>query len=219
MPVMPAVSGDIASTALVMSALDPEKAQQMFTPANFPNDRQPQAVRRAYIEVQLQRLLAKARAGKCNEAVPGLDTLGDEDKNLGFTFNTFGSLMKAPHFQFYKGAIAFACGDQKDARKTWSKLSKPGDSIMSADDVFPYLALLNLGGADAKQRIAAAIGTLKSRLSAADPAADLIYAQGMLLVASGAREEGSALLEQSSKASNPMVQYLSLVALRDIPRK
>jgi hypothetical protein len=41
----------------------------------------------------------------------------------------------------------------------------------------------------------------------------------VLSVASGKRKEGLALLEQSASAPDPLVQYLSLVALKDLIQK
>lgn len=217
LPVPPAASGDIASTALIRSILQPDQAASMFTPGNFPKEKQPDAVRRAYIEVQLQRLLSMAGSHRCGDALAGLVTLGDEDGNLAFTLYGFGSYMKAPHFQYFEGVIAALCGDERAARKFWSKLPKPGP-VMSAEDAFSWLALLRTNSEEAKPKMAAAIETLTKRLSAGESSGDLVFAAGVLLVAAGQREQGSALLERAARAPEPMVQYLSLAALRGVSR-
>jgi tetratricopeptide (TPR) repeat protein len=215
----PSDSIAFANAALIRSASESSEAASMFTADKFPREKQPDVIRRAWIEVQLQRVLTLARAGKCDDALPGLETLGDEDENLRFTVYGFGGFMKAPHFQYYRGVIESICGDEKAAKKTWSKLSKPTDSIMSVEDVFPYLALLNSGASEAKQKIAAALANVKSRVSSKGSNPDLIYAEAVLSVASGKRKEGLALLEQSASAPDPLVQYLSLVALKDLIQK
>ena len=122
--------------------------------------------------------------------------------------------MKAPHFQYYRGVIEASCGDEKAARRTWNRLPRPSDSIASAEDAFPYLAMLRSGNAEAKQKIAAALETLKKRTSTGEPGADLLFVEGSLLLASGRKDEGLALLERTASATDPFVQYLSLIALQ-----
>ncbi|MGO9097582.1 MAG: DUF5107 domain-containing protein [Bryobacteraceae bacterium] len=218
-PSGPAISGEarrqLADRALVRSALDSDGAGALFTAGNFPEEKQPDAVRRAYVEVQLQRLLARASAEKCNEAMAGLDRLGAEDRSLAFTFHGFDAFMKAPHFQYYMGVIESACGAKKAAEKRWGKLSKTGEAIDSADSVFPYLAGWRVGASDARQKITAAVEAVRSKMPADGSRMDLVFAQGMLQLAAGQGEEGAALLEKSAKAADPLIQYLSLVALRE----
>jgi tetratricopeptide (TPR) repeat protein len=218
-PATPADSIAMANVALVRSTLDAGGALSLFTPTNFPREKQPDAVRRAYAEVRLQWVLGAARAGKCGEAIPRLETIGDEDKALGFTFYGLGQFMKAPHFQYYVGVVQFMCGGEKEAKKTWGRIPKAGASVASAEDVFPYLVLRNIAGTDAKQKIAAAIEDLKGRIAAGDANPELFYAEGELLIAAGRRDEGLALLGQSSKAPDPMIQYLSLTAININGRK
>lgn len=205
---------DIATVALLRSVTQADQAAGMFTAEAFPKEKQPDSVRRAYIEVQLQRVVAMARAHNCGDAMAAVEKLGDEDQNLSFTLYGFGAFMKAPHFQYYRGVIEASCGDEKAARKTWSKLPKPADSITSAEDAFPYLAMLRSGNAEAKQKIVATLETLKKRTSAGEPSVDLLFVQGSLLVASGRKDEGLALLERTASATDPFVQYLSLAALQ-----
>jgi len=210
--------GDVAGRALVESATDPAAAAALFTTANFPKDKQPDAVRRAYIEVQLQRLLERARAGKCGEAMPILETLGDEDKNLPFTLYGFGSFMKSGHFQYNLGIVESICGAGKAARKRWSKLSRNSEPIDSADYAYPFLSAKSLGESNAEARIDAALKILKK--AAPDDSRPVpIFAQGALLIAAGKREEGEALLRKSLQDGDSFVQYLSLTVLREASRK
>jgi tetratricopeptide (TPR) repeat protein len=213
-PALQPASADIATLALLRSVTQADEAARMFTAEAFPKEKQPDAVRRAYIEVQLQRVLAMARDHKCSDAVPALDTLGEEDENLPFTLYGFGAFMKAPHFEYYRGVIEAACGDEKAAKKTWGKLPKPSEAIASAEDVFPYLALLRTGNPEAKQKVAAAIESLKKKTLTGEPNRDLLLVEGSLLLASGHKDEGTALLERTASATNPFVQYLSLAALQ-----
>jgi tetratricopeptide (TPR) repeat protein len=213
--------GSLTDRALVQSASDPEGARALFTAESFPKDKQPEAVRRAYIEVQLQRLLVNAHDGKCGEALAGIERIDAEDKGLPFTFYGFAALMKAPHFQYFLGVIESTCGAGQAARKRWSKLSKTAGPIDSVESVFPYLASHGLGESDAvqkseaMQKIAAALQAVTAKVPADGSRLDLVFAQGVLQVAAGRHEEGAALLQKSAKATDPLLRYLSLVALRE----
>src|SRR5207247_2691616 len=95
----------------------------VFTARVFAAEKQPEEVRRAYIEVQLQRLMAAAaQPGQCAGVLESIEKLGDEDKSLPFTFRGFGNYMKLAHFQFYVGEVMAACGQTKDGRKRWEKV-------------------------------------------------------------------------------------------------
>ncbi len=205
-------SPDLAGSALLKSPIDPDTAAGLFNEKSFPKAKQPDAVRRAYIEVQLQRLLALAHAGKCTEAVPGLETLGDEDPNLPFTFSSFSSFMKASHFQYYMGVVESICGGEKAARKRWIKISRSNDPIDSDDYIFPYFAAKRLGESDAGTRIEAALRELKNRPT-------LVFAQGALLMIAGKSVEGSALLQKALHDGDPFVRYLSLTVIAEISRR
>jgi tetratricopeptide (TPR) repeat protein len=209
--------GDVAGRALVQSATNPDEAAGVFNAANFPKEKQPDAVRRAYIEVQLQRLLDLAHRGKCRDAIADLETLGDEDTNVPFTLYGFGAFMKPAHFQYYIGVIENACGEEKSAKKRWSKLARSNEPIDSVDYVYPYLAAKSLGESDAPIRIDAALQALrKAAPSASAPA--MAFSQGALLIAAGKRDEGYALLQKSLQA-DPFVQYLSVAVMAEASRK
>ncbi|HEY1205754.1 MAG: DUF5107 domain-containing protein [Bryobacteraceae bacterium] len=208
-------AGPLADRALVRSALDPDGAKALFTADNFPTDKQPDEVRRAYIEVELQRLLVRARGGQCSEALAGLWTLGAEDKSLAFTFYGFGAFIKSPHFQYLMAETESACGAGKAARKRWEKIGRASQPTDSIDYAFPLLASQRLGERDAQRNIAAAVQALRSRMPADGSRLDLIFAQGVLELAAGHSEEGAALLRKSAQAADPLVRYLSLVTLRD----
>jgi predicted Zn-dependent protease len=208
-------SGQLADRALVRSALDPDGAIALFTATTFPKDKQPDAVRRAYIEVELQRLLVRAHNGQCSEALDGLWTLGAEDKGLAFTFYGFGAFIKSPHFQYFMAEIESACGAGKAAQKRWGKIARTSQPIDSIDYAFPLLATRRLGESDAQRNIAAAVQAARSRTPADGSRMDLVFSQGVLQLAAGQTEEGAALLQQAAKADDPLVRYLSLVTLRE----
>jgi len=208
--------GNIAETALLRSVTDAEWAAGQFTPTAFPKEKQPDNVRQAYIEVQLQRLLAQARGGDCPEALAGLDNLGQADEALPFTFSKFSGFIKQAHFQYYMGVVESTCGAMKAARKRWDRVSKSSEPANPLDSVFAYLAAKRLGESDAGVRIEAALAEANKKTA---PEAQLSFVQGGLLVAAGKAAEGNALLEKSAENGEPLVQYMSLSLLAEAARR
>ncbi len=213
---------EIAQIALLwVAAGDVGKGQGLFNGKNFPEEKQPNDVRQAYIEVQMQGLRSLAVAHRCDAVIKGLDAIGDvEDKNLAFTLHSFDGLMKGPRFQYYLGDLEYACGDDKAAHKRWSKVAKAEADPETADFAFPALAAGRLEQ-PARQMLetdAAAV----ARLLAASPAESrgiLLYTQGLLLYTLGQQDKARAAFQEGAKAPNAnMSRYLSLLALWEARR-
>jgi hypothetical protein len=212
------IPGDLADRALLGSPLDPERAASMFNADSFPKDRQPNEVRRDYIEVQLQRLLARAHAGKCREMADAIETMGDENQAIPFTLYGFGAFMRPAHFQYYLGVVENLCGDEKAAKRRWSRIAKTSETFESMDDVFPYLALKSLEEKGWQQKIEAGIRAVHAKAGAGEKP-ELEFLEGALLMAEGKQAEGDALLQKSFHSNEPMAQYLSLTAMHEASTK
>ena len=194
--------GGTAADALLQAPVDPEAAATLFNATVYPKDKQPDDVRRAYIEVQLQRLLARAHAGQCGDALAGLETLGDEDRNVPFTLYGFGSFIKRPHFQYYLGLLESTCGSASAAKKRWARLSRNSEPVDSPDYAFAALAAKRLGENDAAAKIDTALQTLK-KASPEELNPGRALSEGALLMAAGRSAEGDALLQRSLHAADP----------------
>ncbi len=213
---LPAEAGaGLADRALVLSARDPDRAKALFTATNFPKGKQPDTIRRAYIEVELQQLLARAHNRRCREAMDGLWTIGAENKGLPFTFYGFGDFIDSPHFQYFMAETESVCGAAKEARKRWAKIGRAKRSADSIDYVFPLLANHRLGESDAQRNIAGALQSLRDKNSDGSRM-ELVFAEGVLQMVAGQTAEGAALLQKSAKATDALVRYLTLVTLRDM---
>ena len=191
----------------------------MFDARVFKAEKQPDDVRRSYIEVQLQRLMMQAHAQACEAVLDRLDRLGEEDQSLGFTLYGFGSFMRTPHFQFYLALIEAACNKEKDARKRWTKVSKLPESLPSREFPFPLLAASKLDSEGAKPRIAAALQSVRAALSKADGESkmSLMYAEGMLLRVSNQADQAAERLQAVvEKSKDVHLRYLAQTELREM---
>jgi tetratricopeptide (TPR) repeat protein len=212
---------EIASTALLQAVSGKvSEAAGLFDPKVFTAEKQSDEVRRAYIEVQLQKLLAASlRADQCPNVLDAIDKVGDEDKSLPFTFHGFGSFMKAAHFQYYLGIVESNCHSQKSARKRFEKVSKMKESLPSAEAAYPLLAAARIEPREAKPRIGAALESVRASLNSAagESRFALLYVEAMLLHASGQNDEASQRLQEVlGKAGDVQIQYLARLGVREM---
>jgi tetratricopeptide (TPR) repeat protein len=194
-----------------------DEAAQVFNPVNFPGEKQEEIVREAYIEIQVQLVLAAARARRCSEAIAAEEKLGNENSALPFTFHSFGAILKGLRIQYNLATLEVLCGNEKGARKIWTKLAKTQIKDVSDPDFsIPFVAASMLGQeAEAKPRIEAALEQIKGALASNSDRATLLYSQGMLLRALGREKEAQSSFADALGANPPpKIGYLALVALR-----
>jgi tetratricopeptide (TPR) repeat protein len=215
-----ATPAEVAAAAMLKAASGgAEDAASLFNPRVFSAAKQPEGVRRAYIEVQLQRLVAQAAAGTCSSLSFRIDQLGAEDRNIPFTFYGFGSLTKAAHFQFYLAKAEELCRQEQDSRKRWMRIARTNESLPSPEFVFPLLAAWKLNPEDAGPRIAAALESVRVALAGAQESSRpaLVYAEGVLLKAQGRDEPAAARLQEALKtAQDVSLKYLAMLQLSEI---
>jgi tetratricopeptide (TPR) repeat protein len=213
----------LASSAMVRSSSENAgSAFSAFDPRLFTAEKQPETVRRAYIEVQLQKLLVNSLfLERCAAVLNGIDALGEEDKSLPFTFHGFGGYMKAAHFQYYLGIVEANCQQMKSARRRWTKVSRMKESLPSAEFVFPLLAAARSGSADAQAKAAAGLEAVRTTQAAdASSRLSLVYLEGILLHITGNDAEASRKLQEVVRSEgDPTLQYLAQLGLRELLRR
>jgi tetratricopeptide (TPR) repeat protein len=211
---------EIAVAALLNAALgNLDGALAAFNAPNFPQEKQDELVREAWIELQLQHLLALAAAHQCAAADQGITTLGYEDKSLPFTFRGFGAFTKGARFQYQLGLVEAACMDEKSARRRWERVAKIHAAPGSTDFAYPYLAAGKVNPAAAAANAKLALEEIQHALATAgtDSHAALLYSQGLLLQFLQRTDEAAeSFREGLSAAPQGMVQYLNAGALRNM---
>ena len=193
-----------------------DEAASLFQAANFPGEKQGELVREAYIEIQVQRIVALGRGKRCTDAIAAEDHLGDEDPNLPFTFHGFGSTLKGFRFQYELAGMEARCGNEKNAKKTWAKLAKSTKAVSDPDFVIPILAAARIESADLRAKVDMGLELIRATLPNSADRSTLLYSQGILLRAVTREGEAKKSLGEAL-ASNPpaLVGYLALKALRE----
>jgi hypothetical protein len=209
---------DAASAAMLKAASNPTEALQIFHSPQFAAEKQPDSVRRAYIEAQLQNLLSMSRSGRCEKALDSMDKLGD-DENLPFTFRGFKEFMKQAHFQYYLAVVEAACKEHKNAQKRWAKVAAMKEALPSPEFAFPLLAAARTNGAEAQPKIASALESVRAGLAGAagDSKTAWLFLEGMLLRAKGDDEQSVVRLQEVAKSSKEVaLTYLALAETTQI---
>jgi hypothetical protein len=215
----PANPAEMADYALdLMANAELSGAAALFTARNLPQEKQPESIRRAYIEVQLQLLRNFAAQHKCTDALSGAEKIGSEDKYLPFTLYGFDALMKGARFQYYLGAVEALCGDVGAARRRWTKVAKTTPAISSPDFTFPLIAAQNLAAKDKGPDIQPWLDKVSAALKSAGGEAKgtLLYSKGVLLLAHGEEESAIAAFQEGAQApDHEMSRYLNNLVLRE----
>ncbi len=211
---------EVATSALLQAgAGQSAQAVQLFDPSVFKAEKQPNEVRRAYIEVQLQAVMGKARSGPPLAVLAALDKLGAEDTNLPFTFNGFNAYFNAPHFEYFSALIEAACRDEKASRKRWTRISKMSAPLGSPEYAYPLLSASRIAPEEAKPKIAAALASVREAMGKANEPSrsSLQFSEAMLLHAAGQEGEAAGRLEKlAHESTDSWIQYLALVGLREV---
>jgi len=211
---------DAASGAMLKAASNhPDEALQVLRTPAFAADKQPDSVRRAYIETQLQKLLSLSRSGQCQDALDSIDKIGDEDPNVPFTFRGFKEFMKQAHFQYYLATVEAACRENKNAQKRWTKVASMKEAVPSPEFAFPLLAAARINAAEARPKIATALESVRAALAKADAESrpSCLFLEAMLLRANGEDEQSAARLQEVAKSSKDVsLTYLALTEMGQI---
>ncbi|MGA9811865.1 MAG: DUF5107 domain-containing protein [Terriglobales bacterium] len=97
-------------------AHDFERAESLFHNRFFPREEGGTNVRQVWIEVQLQRVLASAREGRCGDALPLAGRLGSEVPGLTFTRDGLEPVLQSARTNYLLGSAYAECGKPEQAR-------------------------------------------------------------------------------------------------------
>ncbi len=216
----PASTPEEAAAQALDLAVDGEKATDLFNARSFPQAKQPESVRWAYVEVQLQSLRRSAAQKDCSTVLSGVDSFGAEDKDLPFTLQGFGELLNGARVQYFLGAVESLCGQKKSAQRRWAKVAKMTPAMGSADFAFPAIAAQSMAEKPRTIDLKPLLDTTRKALDeGSEPKGMLDYSKGILLLGEG--NEKGALEAFAAGADQPDVgfsKYLNRAALAEARR-
>src|SRR5438270_1391876 len=121
---------DTAPPALIFELIlnlaeagDFERATQLFHNRFFPREEGGTNVRQVWIEVQLMKALAFAKAGHCAEALTTAQHLGSEVSGLDFTRDGLDPILQSARINYLLGTVYAGCGQADDAKVKFQRAS------------------------------------------------------------------------------------------------
>jgi Flp pilus assembly protein TadD len=95
---------------------DFERANALFHDRFFPREEGGTNVRQIWVEVQLQRVLALANAGHCDQALNTAQHLGAEVPGLAFTRDGLEPILQSARTNYLLGSAYSTCGKPAEAK-------------------------------------------------------------------------------------------------------
>jgi tetratricopeptide (TPR) repeat protein len=195
------------------------KAEALYRDRFFPREEFGTNVRQVYLEIQLQKALALARAGRRVEAAAVAAGIGKEVPGLPFTRDGLAAFIGQARYQYYLGELESLLGDEQSARAHWQSAAA-GENFRYM--YFGYLAAKRLGAADERawrERLEKALQASRDYLASGGHFPGLAtYSQGLLLRALGRVKEADATLRKTLLyPDKAMAFYLTREALQGSP--
>jgi len=169
-----------------------DEAESLFAGRFFPRAEQGTNVREVYVEVELQKALARVRAGRGDEAAAIARGLGHEVPGLSFTRDGIDTFLATPRSQYLLGVIEASAGHEAEAKEHWRKATEAKDGFFRAVP-YAYFAARKLGGADEaawRKRLEDTLAQSETFLATGTNFPGVVaHSQGMILRALGREDE------------------------------
>jgi tetratricopeptide (TPR) repeat protein len=140
-----------------------ERATRLFQNRFFPREEGGTNVRQVWIEVQLMRVLASARGGRCGDALAGAEHLGSEVPGLAFTRDGLEPILQSARTSYLLGTVLARCGEVAKAKAKFEIASSANGPEQAR---WAWLAAWELPGFNEAQwqdRLRAALEQAESR--------------------------------------------------------
>lgn len=186
---------------------DFERAESLFRNRFFPREEGGTNVRQVWIEVELQKMLASARDGHCDDALVMAEHLGAPVPDLPFTHDGLESILQSARTNYQLGAVYASCKKSDEATKKFQLAS-----AASAPDqvVWAWRAAQKLPGFDGmqwQQRLKTALTQAKSRSETSSYTSWWEYSAGVLESALGDSQRATQRFQNALLLPDRMLAY------------
>jgi tetratricopeptide (TPR) repeat protein len=169
-----------------------DEGERLFAGRFFAREEAGTNPRQVYVEVALQRALARARSGRGDEAVAIARALGRPVPDVSFTRDGMDPFLATPRAQYLLGMIEASAGHDAEAGEHWRKATEGKDSLFRAAP-YAYFAARKLGGADEaawRKRLEDSLAESEEFLARGTNFPGVVaHSQGMTLRALGREDE------------------------------
>src|SRR5215467_13591376 len=191
-----------------------EAATDLFRNRFFGREEGGTNVRQVWVEVKLQRALAVAQTNHCKDALAASKSIGSPVNGLVFTQDGLAPFLDSARSKFLLGEVSLGCGQKKDADESYRRAAQ---ATGPADAVWAWASARKLEGYDParwRDRLNAALSQAESGAQISGSAGWSLYTAGVLQIALGDTQKGSASLREALLAPETRISHhLSRLAL------
>jgi tetratricopeptide (TPR) repeat protein len=186
---------------------DFQRAESLFHNRFFPREEGGTNVRQVWVEVELQKLLALAKDGRCDDAFVVAEHLGAKVPDLPFTHDGLEPILHSARTNYLVGTTYARCERPDQARLKFQSVS-----TSSAPDqiLWAWRAAQKLPGFDEKQwrgHLQSALAQAKSRIDSGSDTSWWDYTAGTLEAALGSRQGADQEFQRTLLLPDRMLAY------------
>ena len=173
-------------------------------------------VRQVWLEVQLQRALLLAKAGKCDEAESVADQLGAPVPDLAFTHDGLEPLMRSARMNYLLGVIHNNCKQPDKARVSFGQAAKASGFENAVWAAKASAELPEYDADSAKQKLESVLQHTRSTSDVSSRTGWWLYNAALLESALGEKQQAEADFRSAFLSPDQMLTYhLTRLALED----
>jgi tetratricopeptide (TPR) repeat protein len=186
---------------------DFERATGLFHNRFFPREEGGTNVRQVWVEVQLQRILSLAKAGQCDAAFDGAQSLGVPVVDLEFTGDGLEPILQSARTNYLLGTLYESCRQPDKAKTAFYTASKGS----APDQVrWAWLAAQKFPGFDPntwQDRLKTALDQAATRSDTSGYPSWWMYTTGRLALDLGNKQEADLRFRKALLLPDRMLAY------------
>jgi tetratricopeptide (TPR) repeat protein len=182
-------------------------ATKMFNNRFFGREEGGTNVREVWIEVKLSQALGLGRAGKCEEALEIVRTLGKPVAGLVFTENGLEAILQSARANYLLGELFSSCGQQPEAEHYYERASR---STELSEIVWAWTSARKHVGYDAEMwhgRLTSSLSQAEARIATSSFKGWWTYNVATLQIALGREEQGKKSLREVILLPESLMSY------------
>jgi tetratricopeptide (TPR) repeat protein len=187
---------------------DFDRAIALFHNHFFAREEGGTNVRQVWIEVQLQRIFALAKARRCEDALTGAQQIGSPAPDLDFTRDGLEPILKLARANYLLGSVYSSCGKPDEAKARFEAAAAAGASPDQTH--WAWLAVKQLPQFDQEQwvdRLKVAMDQATSRTESSGYPSWWFCIEGLLERDLGKEQEAEASFHKALLLPDRMLSY------------